>query len=284
MGKHAKQQTHPHKTAKLASAIAVSGAVAIGVPLATATSAHAVTMPEWQAIAQCESAGNWSINYSSDGLSVGGLQFQNPSWQDALQYLTSKGYNVSGWTQTLRQDMPVAQVPNEDETILAGEALLAEQDNPWAADWGAGGFGDCITDYPYLAQSQSMFLGGPNPWGLPGTTAPADADTTGGSAAPPVATAPPATGNTAASDAAAREAYWKATHPSAVTPPTAPAGTVVDNKYTVASGDYLAKIAQQQYGNWRLWPLVYDINKSVIGSDPNVIQVGMVLTLPELGG
>jgi len=105
----------------------------------------------WDQIAQNESGQDWCINHSSDGLSVGGLQFQNPSWQGALQYLNSQGYDTSGWTQILYQGMPRSQVPTKAQQITAGEALLKLQPNPWAASTGG------------LSQSQSVFNGGPTP-------------------------------------------------------------------------------------------------------------------------
>ncbi len=53
-------------------------------------------------------------------------------------------------------------------------------------------------------------------------------------------------------------------------------------KYTVQSGDSLAAIAQKFYGDSseQSWRKIYDANKNVIGSDPNQLQVGMILTIP----
>lgn len=50
--------------------------------------------------------------------------------------------------------------------------------------------------------------------------------------------------------------------------------------YTVKAGDYLVKIADEQNvrGGWKA---LYDANKETIGSDPNVIQIGMDLVLPS---
>lgn len=47
--------------------------------------------------------------------------------------------------------------------------------------------------------------------------------------------------------------------------------------YTVAAGDYLAKIAGK-FGT--SWQVLYSINKAVIGPDPNKIKAGQVLRLP----
>lgn len=49
--------------------------------------------------------------------------------------------------------------------------------------------------------------------------------------------------------------------------------------YTVKAGDYLVKIADEQdvRGGWKA---LYEANKETIGSDPNLIQIGMDLILP----
>jgi hypothetical protein len=133
--------------------------LALAIPVAAASAAHAATMSQWDNTALKESGGDWSINYSSDGLSVGGLQFQAPSWNAALDYLASLGFNVASWNRNLHQGMPRSQVPGKDETILAGEALLHIQG---AGAWANGN----------ASGSVSMFDGGPNPWGLPGIEVP----------------------------------------------------------------------------------------------------------------
>ncbi len=50
--------------------------------------------------------------------------------------------------------------------------------------------------------------------------------------------------------------------------------------YVVQQGDTLTSIAQRAYGDGKLWPLIYNANKQVIGSNPNLIQVGQVLQIP----
>lgn len=50
--------------------------------------------------------------------------------------------------------------------------------------------------------------------------------------------------------------------------------------YTVQSGDYLSKIAQQ-HGVKGGWQALYAANRSVIGGNPNVIMPGQVLHLPK---
>jgi nucleoid-associated protein YgaU len=51
--------------------------------------------------------------------------------------------------------------------------------------------------------------------------------------------------------------------------------------YTVDSGDNLSAIAQQELGDANRWREIYDLNKDVIGKNPDLIQPGMELKLPE---
>lgn len=50
--------------------------------------------------------------------------------------------------------------------------------------------------------------------------------------------------------------------------------------YTVKSGDSLWKIAQQYLGAGSKYGDIYALNKGTIGSNPNLIKPGQVLTLP----
>ena len=52
--------------------------------------------------------------------------------------------------------------------------------------------------------------------------------------------------------------------------------------YTVVSGDSLSKIAKNHYGDAAKWHQLYEANKDLIGSNPDHIEVGQVLTLPSL--
>ncbi|NVO30184.1 LysM peptidoglycan-binding domain-containing protein [Hymenobacter lapidiphilus] len=59
------------------------------------------------------------------------------------------------------------------------------------------------------------------------------------------------------------------------------ADTTAGETYTVVSGDSLSKIAKNHYGDASKWHQIYDANKSTIGSNPDHIEVGQVLTLPK---
>ncbi|MER6960534.1 transglycosylase family protein [Streptomyces sp. NPDC000618] len=72
-GKHRR----PSKATRVAALAGVTG-VAIAAPLMAAGNASAATAAEWDAVAQCESGGNWSIN-TGNGY-YGGLQFSASTW------------------------------------------------------------------------------------------------------------------------------------------------------------------------------------------------------------
>nr|DAK68123.1 MAG TPA: tail assembly protein [Caudoviricetes sp.] len=50
--------------------------------------------------------------------------------------------------------------------------------------------------------------------------------------------------------------------------------------YTVAIGDCLWSIAQRFYGKGSEYTKIYEANRDVIGSNPNLIYAGQVLTIP----
>jgi len=52
------------------------------------------------------------------------------------------------------------------------------------------------------------------------------------------------------------------------------------SKYIVQSGDYLIKISKQVYGDSGRWREIYEANKDLIGSNPDLIQPGMELSIP----
>ena len=54
--------------------------------------------------------------------------------------------------------------------------------------------------------------------------------------------------------------------------------------YTVVSGDSLSLIAGRFYNDVLLWPVIYDANKSVIGSNPNLIKPGQKYQIPGISG
>ncbi|MFF5726656.1 transglycosylase family protein [[Kitasatospora] papulosa] len=115
-GKHRR----PSKAVRIATLAGVTGA-AVAVPLMGATGASAASVATWDAVAQCESGGNWSIN-TGNGY-YGGLQFSQSSWAAA------------GGTQYAAR----ADLATKSQQIAAAEKLLDLQGpGAWACA-GAGG-------------------------------------------------------------------------------------------------------------------------------------------------
>ncbi|MEU0028020.1 transglycosylase family protein [Streptomyces sp. NPDC006335] len=103
-GKHRR----PSKATRAAALAGVTG-VAIAAPLMAAGSASAATASEWDAVAQCESGGNWSIN-TGNGY-YGGLQFSASTWA------------AYGGTQYAAQ----ANQASKSQQIAVAEKVLASQ-------------------------------------------------------------------------------------------------------------------------------------------------------------
>ena len=58
--------------------------------------------------------------------------------------------------------------------------------------------------------------------------------------------------------------------------------TSVERTYTVRPGDSLSKIAKSLLGDAKKWRVLYDVNKDVVGSNPDLIHPGQVLKIPKV--
>lgn len=103
-GKHRR----PSKATRVATLAGVTG-VAIAAPLIAAGNASAATASQWDAVAQCESGGNWSIN-TGNGY-YGGLQFSASTWA---------AYGGTAYAATANQ-------ASKSQQITIGEKVLAAQ-------------------------------------------------------------------------------------------------------------------------------------------------------------
>lgn len=103
-GKHRR----PSKATRVATLAGVTG-VAIAAPLMAAGNASAATASQWDAVAQCESGGNWSIN-TGNGY-YGGLQFSASTWA---------AYGGTAYAATANQ-------ASKSQQITIGEKVLAAQ-------------------------------------------------------------------------------------------------------------------------------------------------------------
>ena len=244
---------------RTAAALAVGGAVAATMSVPAANAADSAT---WDALAQCESGGNWSIN-TGNGF-YGGLQFTQQSWN---------GVGMSGSPATATRA----------QQIEAGERLLAIQGwGAWPACsaklglYGKTGAAPTYTEptTTVAAQSQTQqTYTAPAAQAAPAApaaqAAPAAVEAPAAAPAAPVAPAAPAVEAPAAPAAApAVEA------PAApVAAPKAAAGT-----YTVVPGDSLSLIAAK-LGVAGGYQAIAAANTDII-YNVDLIFPGQVLTIP----
>lgn len=126
------------------------------------------------------------------------------------------------------------------QQIMAGEALLAMQ-GPRAWSVTFNGGAHCGNAAAGALSTGSMFEGGPNPYA--GVSEPGTKEPGGESS-------------------------------------EAPSEGKTGGTYTVKSGDWLAKIARAKLGAADKWRAIYDLNKSVIGGNPNLIHPGQKFKMP----
>lgn len=237
---------------RTAAALAIGGAVAATMSM---PAANAVDGATWDALAQCESGGNWSIN-TGNGF-YGGLQFTQQSWN---------GVGMSGSPATATRA----------QQIEAGERLLAIQG--WGA-WPAcsaklGLYGktgaaptytEPTTTVAAQSQTQQTYTA---PAAQAAPVAPAAQAAPAAAPAAPVAPAAPAVEAPAAAPAV--EAPVAA---APVAAPKAAAGT-----YTVVPGDSLSLIAAK-LGVAGGYQAIAAANTDII-YNVDLIFPGQVLTIP----
>ncbi|WP_303979047.1 transglycosylase family protein [Rothia mucilaginosa] len=246
---------------RTAAALAIGGAVAATLSM---PAANAVDGATWDALAQCESGGNWSIN-TGNGF-YGGLQFTQQSWN---------GVGMSGSPATA----------SRAQQIEAGERLLAIQGwGAWPACsaklglYGKTGAAPTYTEptTTVAAQSQTQqTYTAPAAQVAPAApaaqAAPAAVEAPAAAPAAPVAPAAPAAVEAPAAAPAAPAVEAPAAAPVAA--PKAAAGT-----YTVVPGDSLSLIAAK-LGVAGGYQAIAAANTDII-YNVDLIFPGQVLTIP----
>ena len=242
---------------RTAAALAIGGAVAATMSM---PAANAVDGATWDALAQCESGGNWSIN-TGNGF-YGGLQFTQQSWN---------GVGMSGSPATATRA----------QQIEAGERLLAIQGwGAWPACsaklglYGKTGAAPTYTEptTTVAAQSQTQqTYTAPAAQVAPAApaaqAAPAAVEAPAAAPAAPVAPAAPAV------EAPAAPAAAPAVEAPVAAAPKAAAGT-----YTVVPGDSLSLIAAK-LGVAGGYQAIAAANTDII-YNVDLIFPGQVLTIP----
>lgn len=234
----------PSKAVRIATLAGVTGA-AIAVPLMGATGASAASVSTWDAVAQCESGGNWSIN-TGNGY-YGGLQFSQSSWAAA------------GGTQYAAR----ADLASKAQQIAVAEKLLDMQ-GPGA--WSCAGAGNLSND-------------GVDPGVDTGSTAPKQEAAPKQESAPVQQAEPKKTERTEApaTNRSDRSTAPKAEQKKTVTTPTGEKVKKGDGEYKVVTGDSLSKIAADHdvKGGWQQ---LFKLNKDIV-KDADMIFPGQQLHL-----
>ncbi|MFD3575509.1 transglycosylase family protein [Streptomyces sp. NPDC058644] len=218
-GKHRR----PSKATRVATLAGVTG-VAVAAPLMAAGSASAATGSEWDAVAQCESGGNWSIN-TGNGY-TGGLQFSSSTWA------------AYGGTKYA----PTADKASKAQQIEIGEKVLAGQ--------GKGAWPSCG-----VGLSAASYEGGGAQESAPQQTQEQPKSQPSAQTEQPQQAAPKAE----APKAEAPKTESKKT----VETPTGKTVKKGDGEYKVKKGDTLSKIAEAKdvKGGWHK---VYKLNGDII--------------------
>jgi len=248
---HGRHRT-PTTTGRTAAKLAVTGIV-VGAPLtALAAPASAATASQWDAVAQCESGGNYSIN-TGNGF-YGGLQFTLSTWA---------AYGGTGAPQNASKSEQIAVA----ERVLAGQGKGA---------WPVCGTGlGAANPTPVQAQTRPA-PAAPSTRTVP--TAPAATPSRTVPSAPRVV-APSVVGQSTRATVGAGDADADADDSTAAAPPaTTPSHrSAAARSYVVQSGDTLAKIAaaHQVRGGYQA---IFALNRGTI-KNVNLIFPGEALDL-----
>ena len=221
--------------------------------------ANAVDGATWDALAQCESGGNWSIN-TGNGF-YGGLQFTQQSWN---------GVGMSGSPATATRA----------QQIEAGERLLAIQG--WGA-WPAcsaklGLYGKTGAAPTYTEPTTTVAAQSQTQQTYTAPAAQAAPAAPAAQAAPAAVEAPAAPAAPVAPAAPAVEAPAAPAAAPAVEAPVAAAPKAAAGTYTVVPGDSLSLIASK-LGVAGGYQAIAAANTDII-YNVDLIFPGQVLTIP----
>jgi nucleoid DNA-binding protein len=126
---------------------------------------------------------------------------------------------------------------------------------------------------PFFSNNRSM-AGSEVPFFMPGDTLPAPDTTVVNPPTTPDTTATPIPPPSPEKPRPSNPA------PSKPTTPPATSNSKVIAKVKMTAGQRLTLLALDYYGNKIFWVYIYEYNKSKIGSNPNVIPIGMELSIP----
>ncbi|GHH02184.1 transglycosylase family protein [Streptomyces rubradiris] len=242
-GKHRR----PSKAVRAVTLAGVTGA-AVAAPLMAAGNASAATASQWDAVAQCESGGNWSIN-TGNGY-YGGLQFSASTWA---------AYGGTQYAATADQ-------ASKSQQIAVAEKVLASQGK---GAWPVCGTGLSSTPYNGSAPAPSV----PSAQDSGTSTRSADQQAASRSAERPAAS----TGKSTSTSKSTGSGKSTGGASKTVTTPTGKKVKKGDGEYKVVEGDTLSTIAAEHHvaGGWQK---LFELNKDIV-QDADLIYPGQQLHL-----
>ncbi|MGC5616418.1 transglycosylase family protein [Georgenia sp. Z1491] len=227
-----------------------AGAAAFAGAMLMPTAANAADDATWDALAECESGGDWSIN-TGNGY-YGGLQFLQSTWE------------ANGGTGNPAD-------ASRAEQIRVAENVLATQ------GWGA--WPACSAQIGATGEAEPRDTPAPEP--APQEQAPAEQAPQAEAAPQQQAPAQPAPQEQAPQaepapqqQAPAQPAPQEQAEPAPALPDVAPS----DETYTVVAGDTLFDIAEA-HGIESGWQGIYAVNQDTV-AHPDLLHVGQELVLP----
>jgi len=239
--RHRQASAVRRSTRRVALGVFVAGAAGAATLLGPAQAASAESGTNWDAIAQCESGGNWGIN-TGNGF-AGGLQFTPGTWAA----YGGKQYAGSASQASREQQIAVA------EKVKQGQGIGA-----WPVCGKRSGSSQSYSGKHTSGSSQSYSGSSQSYSGKHTSSSRATVQST-----------------------TKKSTTWKpqARSTSKSASSTVPGGLQADGRtYVVRSGDTLSTIAERQSvkGGWKT---LFGLNRNVIGSDPNLIMPGQQLSL-----
>ncbi len=236
---------------------ATIGVIAGGAALALAAPASAAPESTWDAVAQCESTNNWSIN-TGNGY-YGGLQFSQSTW-DAY----------GG-----QQYAPRADLASREQQIAVAEKTLAGQGwGAWACAYAGGqeapGGNSGASSAPAGNDTQQA--------ADRSTRAPMESSSSDSSSNDSSYSSDSSSNDSSYSDdSSSNDSNDSSSSDAGYSEPAAAPASAADGTYTVQSGDTLFKIASAN-GIAGGWEALYAANSDVI-ADADLIYPGQVLRL-----
>ena len=235
---------------------AVIAGVVVAAPVAglvTATTASAASVSTWDAVAQCESSGNWAAN-TGNGF-YGGLQFTPSTWAafGGTQYASSANLATQGQQIAIAENVLASQGPGAwpvcgpQAGLTAGGAAADVSTASSSSNSGNSSSDSSSNASSSNSSSSNSSSSNSSSDSAAQSTTPVQTSTPVQTTSTPVQSSAPAQSSTASGDT-----------------------------YTVQSGDTLSAIAAAHGVSWHH---LYAENQSTIGGDPNLILPGQVLTI-----